>query len=86
MTKKAEINEELDRIPIAVRDLKKVIEKNPLQESAYQNLMILYADSGETNAALQVFDQCRDMIRQELGVEPDPRTVRLYREIRSRHG
>ncbi|MCF8044534.1 MAG: hypothetical protein K9J83_01640 [Desulfarculaceae bacterium] len=86
LTKKAEIYEDLDRIPPAIRDLKKVIEINPLQESAYRNLMILYADSGETNAALQVFDQCRHTIREELDVEPDPRTVRLYREIRSRHG
>ena len=85
LTKKAEINEELDRIPVAVRDLKKVIEINPLHESAYRNLMILYADSGETNTALKVFDECSRIILQELGAEPDPRTVRLYREICSRH-
>lgn len=75
-----------DRIPVAVRDLKKVIEISPLHESAYRNLMILYADSGETNTALKVFDECSRIIQQDLGAEPDPRTVRLYHEICSRHG
>ncbi|MGM0644696.1 MAG: BTAD domain-containing putative transcriptional regulator [Thermodesulfobacteriota bacterium] len=84
LMKKAEINEEINRIPLAVRDLKKVIETNPLEESAYQNLMILYADSGETNAALKVFEQCKHTIEQELGAEPDQQTIRLYREISAR--
>ena len=75
-----------DRIPVAVRDLKKVIEISPLHESAYRNLMILYADSGETNTALKVFDERSRIIQQDLGAEPDPRTVRLYHEICSRHG
>lgn len=54
-----------------------------LAEEAYRLLMQLYAESGQTSAALRLYQQCAAVLAQELGVEPAPETQALYERIRS---
>jgi TolB-like protein/predicted TPR repeat methyltransferase len=44
--------------------------------------MRAYAAQGRQASALKQFEACRDILKRELGVEPEPETVALYRELR----
>ena len=54
-----------------------------LREESHRLLMRLHAKAGERSRALAQFQDCRDLLKRELGVEPSPETVRLSREIAS---
>lgn len=53
-------------------------------EPAHRMLMRLYAWSGQQAAALRQYQECARLLQQELGVEPEDETVRLYEAIKSR--
>jgi TolB-like protein/DNA-binding SARP family transcriptional activator/Tfp pilus assembly protein PilF len=55
---------------------------DPLRETAHRILMRAYAAQGRPASALKQFEACRDILKRELGVEPEPETVALYRELR----
>lgn len=65
----------------AVADYRCIIGMDPLKERAYQRLMVIYSDRGMWSAALSVYEECREALREGLGVPPDPLTVSLYRRI-----
>jgi predicted ATPase len=44
--------------------------------------MLLLALSGQRGAALAQYETCRQVLAEELGVEPGPETTALYRRIR----
>jgi DNA-binding SARP family transcriptional activator len=84
LQKKAMLHEELDQIEKAVESWLLILEEDPYFEAVYQNLMILYADSGQKNRALDVFQECRSLLKKDLGTEPDEQTVTIYQKIKSR--
>ena len=84
LEKKARLHEELDQIQKAVETWKRILDADPYSESAYQNLMILYADSGQKNKAREVFEECILVFRNELGAEPDKETFNIFDKIKSR--
>jgi DNA-binding SARP family transcriptional activator len=51
------------------------------QERVHRTLIQLYNRQGRRADALRQYRTCVGMLRSELGVEPAPETVRLYREI-----
>lgn len=53
----------------------------PLRETTYQNLMRALADSGNRAEALRVYERCRRVVGEELGVPPSAATEALYNEI-----
>ena len=53
-----------------------------LDESAHQTLMRLYAYTGRKRAALRQFEQCTQVLADELGVTPAADTVAIYESIR----
>ncbi len=55
---------------------------DPLRESAHRQVMLLYHRLGRRAAALQQFETCRRILRDELEADPLPETVRLAAEIR----
>lgn len=55
-----------------------------LHEPAHQMLMKLYAFSGRQAAALRQFSECQQLLRNELGIEPDAETRELEIAIRER--
>ena len=52
-----------------------------LHESARRQLMRALARSGQREAALAQFDQCRRLLRDELGMSPTQRTIQLAEQI-----
>ncbi len=83
LQKKAMIHEELDQIEKAVETWLLLLEEDPYYETAYQNLMILYADSGQKNKALDLFQKCRSLLKKDLETEPDEQTIDIYLKIKS---
>ncbi len=56
---------------------------DPLDEAPHRALMQLYAHAGQRGAALDQYESCRALLRDELGAEPEPATITLYEAIRS---
>ncbi len=83
MQKKALLHEELDQIEDAINTWSLMLEADPCYEAAYQNLMILYADSGQKKKALDLFATCKQILNDEMGIEPENRTKDLYSKIKS---
>lgn len=60
------------------------IEMEPWREIAHRRAMYALAMSGQRQAAIRQYDACRQILDQELGVEPVEETRSLYEAIRDR--
>ena len=60
----------------------RLVEVEPLDESAHRQLMRLLALSGRGAEALAQYESCRDVLQQELGAAPSAETTGLYEQIR----
>lgn len=83
LQKKAMLHEELDQIDKAVETWQLILGAEPYLETAYRNLMILYADSGQKNRAMDIFRDCQSVLKTDLGTKPDMQTTNIYRKIKS---
>jgi DNA-binding SARP family transcriptional activator len=59
------------------------IALEPWREEAHQQLMQALALDGQRSAALAQYETCKQLLAEELGVEPTPETEMLYEGIRS---
>jgi predicted ATPase len=59
------------------------LELDPWREEAHRQLMAVLSRSGRRNEALVQYEQCRRILADELGVEPEPATTALYEQIRT---
>ncbi|HEX6387674.1 MAG TPA: tetratricopeptide repeat protein, partial [Anaerolineae bacterium] len=66
----------------ASRYARRQLELEPWHEEAHRQLMRLHFLRGERNAALAQYEQCRRVLVEELGVEPEAETTALYEQIR----
>jgi DNA-binding SARP family transcriptional activator/predicted ATPase len=57
------------------------LELDPWDETAHQRLMRNLALGGQRSAALAQYEACRRLLAEELDVEPDQETTRLYEQI-----
>jgi predicted ATPase/DNA-binding SARP family transcriptional activator len=62
--------------------LRRQIELEPWREEAHRRLMRVLTLSGERGAALLQYERCRQVLDQELGLEPEASTTELYEAIR----
>lgn len=58
-----------------------ILEQDSLREDVHCALMRLYHESGQRTHALQHYERCRQLLWQELGIEPMPETQALYQTI-----
>ncbi len=58
------------------------LELEPWREEAHRQLMRLHLLSSERSTALTQYEQCRRILADELGVEPEAETTALYEQIR----
>ena len=65
----------------AIAQAQRLLQHDPLRESAYARLMQLYAQAGDRAAALRVYHTCTTTLARELGVDPDPVTQRIYEHL-----
>ena len=57
------------------------VAADPLRESAHRGLMIALARRGCHAEALRQFQTCREILRDEIGMEPMPETRDLYQRL-----
>jgi TolB-like protein len=65
----------------AIETAGRLLSLNRVDETAHRALMRLHMASGRTASALRQYDICRDCLRQDLDVSPEPETESLYRAI-----
>jgi DNA-binding SARP family transcriptional activator len=61
--------------------LEQLLTLDPLHEIGHQQLMRLQANRGNRAAALRQFDRMRQVLREELGVDPSRASQQLHVEI-----
>ena len=69
---------------LATAMAQQAVDLAPLHEPAWRTLMFVQADFGSRADALRTYRRCRETLRRELGVPPDPATVELYERLVSR--
>lgn len=60
---------------------RRAVQAAPWREEAYRVLMRAYARRGERAVALHLYQQARESLRDELGVDPAPETVWLAERL-----
>lgn len=60
-----------------------LLDINPLREKTHRLIMRIHAQAGDRTSALQQYQQCEDLLRRELNLEPDMTTLRLYEDIKA---
>ena len=75
-------HERSGQLPEAKRFIRRLLEYDPLSESAYRQLMRLLAGADQRSAALDAYETCRRVLATELGLAPAVETVMLAEQIR----
>ncbi|MEZ5831939.1 MAG: BTAD domain-containing putative transcriptional regulator [Dongiaceae bacterium] len=65
----------------ATRLARELLARDPLCEPVYRALMRLHIAGSDRAAALKLYAICRDVLKKELGANPDLQTESLYRDI-----
>lgn len=66
----------------ACRYAEKQLNLDPWREEAHYQIMRFLALDGQRSAALAQFENCKNVLATELGVEPSAKTRELYEQIR----
>ena len=56
---------------------------DPLNEAAYRRLMLLQMAAGNRSGALQVYENCRRILKTELNADPSSETLALAKRIQT---
>lgn len=67
----------------ATRLARRLLAADPVHEGCYRALMHLYARAGLGAKAMQVWEDCRQVLRKELNVGPSAETTELYERLRA---
>lgn len=59
----------------------KLLALDPLNEAAHRRMMELHAQRGAHTEALRQYRLCKEALRRELDVAPEPATEQLYRDL-----
>ena len=65
----------------AIQHARRWVAVDPLREEAHRQLMTLFSQSGQRAAALRQYENCRQILMDELGVEPSEEIRELYQKI-----
>ena len=60
---------------------RRVLKRDPLREDVHRKLIRLFCRSNQRSRAVRQFEECRTLLREELGVLPLPETVAAAAEI-----
>jgi SARP family transcriptional regulator, regulator of embCAB operon len=65
---------------LAGRAAEEAVGLAPYRESGYRALMRVHLLAGDRAEAVRAFTRLKALLAEELGVDPAPETVALYRE------
>lgn len=63
---------------LAVRSAAEAVALEPFRETGYRRLMRAHAADGNRAESLRVYQRCRGILAEELGVDPSPQTEAEY--------
>ncbi|MGE5083833.1 MAG: BTAD domain-containing putative transcriptional regulator [Acidobacteriota bacterium] len=66
----------------AIPYARRLVALEPLNEASHRLLMQVYLQAGQHSTALKQYQICEQILRKELGVDPQPETYALYKQIR----
>ena len=66
----------------AIPHARRLIALDPLNEASHRQMMKIYIEAGQHNAAIKQYQTCEQLLRKELGVDSQPETRALYKRIR----
>ncbi|HEX5809175.1 MAG TPA: BTAD domain-containing putative transcriptional regulator, partial [Anaerolineales bacterium] len=72
----------LGQADLAILHARRLVSLDPLNEASHRQLMEVYLQAGQKNAALKQYQECEQILRKELNLDPQPETRELYRKIR----
>ena len=78
----AAFHEHTGQQPEAEHSIRRLLQYDPLSESAYRQLMRVLARADQRSAALDAYETCRRVLATELGLAPAVETVMLAEQIR----
>lgn len=67
--------------PLGVEAAREIVRLRPFRETGYRLLMRAHTAAGNAAEALRVYERCRTLISEELGVPPSPETRALHAEV-----
>lgn len=65
----------------ALEIVRLIIKNEPFNEEAYRNAMAIYHEFGNTAAIIRLFEQCKQQLAREYGLEPSQETVRYFNTL-----
>jgi len=72
---------ESSRADAAISYYERTIDVDPVCESLYRNLMMLYVTLDRSNDALEVYERCRNVLSSTLRVSPSTETAAIYEKL-----
>ena len=67
--------------PAAIRHAERLVALDPLAEAHHQALIRLHSRNHDRASALRAYHQCKQVLRRELGVDPDAATRELFEQV-----
>jgi DNA-binding SARP family transcriptional activator/predicted ATPase len=67
--------------PAAILHAERLVALDPLNESHHQVLIRLHACNRDRASALRAYHQCKQVLRRELGVDPEVATRELFEQV-----
>jgi hypothetical protein len=64
-----------------IQTMQVVIKVDPYDERAYRLIMDAYARSGHVNKSFKIFQSLKNILNEDLGVEPDLETKSLFEKL-----
>jgi len=77
----ARLRERAGEAQQAERMWQRLLEVEPASEAAFRGLLRAASARGDRTEALRVLEACREALKREFGVEPEPATVELARSV-----
>ncbi len=74
--------QEIGDYAAALTTNRQLLKLAPWDEAAHRQQMVMLTQSGQQAAALAHYESCRQILAEELDVEPDAETTALYQQIR----
>lgn len=66
---------------LALSQAQAAVQLEPYRESGYRRLMQLLVSRGDRAQAVKVYEQCRRLLADELGIAPSSETEAVYRSL-----
>lgn len=65
---------------------RKILEMDPLREEIHRELIRLYEQNGERPQAVRQYQQCCQILTEEMDISPMPETQALYKQLIAANG